>query len=90
MLVRFKSAHFDGSTFWTVGVHDFPAEINGKKVVFFDGKATNDEKVYLLPRSAVPADSAVPAVAPERDKPMALSEVGKSPAVGFVDAMKSK
>jgi hypothetical protein len=89
MLVRFKSAHYDGTTYWPIGVNNLPEEIDGRKVVFFKAGMAPDPKVYVLPRSAEPAETNDPSP-DEKEKPTALSEIANTANTGFVDAMKNE
>ena len=89
MLVRFKSAHYDGNNYWPIGVHDFPEQLNGREVVFFKAGEPPKGNVYVLPRSAEPAEKNDPSPL-EKDKPTALSEIANTANTGFVEAMKTK
>jgi hypothetical protein len=89
MLVRFKSAHYDGSYYWPIGVHEFPEKINGRKVVFFKAGEAPEEGTYVLPRTAEPAEKKDPSPL-EKEEPKALSEIANTGNSGFVEAMKPK
>lgn len=89
MLVRLKSAFYDGFTFWPIGVQDIPAEIGGRKVVFFDENKKAGAGEFVLPRTAESAEK-LEAKPETGDKPMALSEIGNAKPQGFVEAMTKK
>jgi hypothetical protein len=90
MLVRLKSSFYDGKTFWPIGVHELPDEINGLKVVFYNEKTKPNQGVFTLPRSAEPAEQSDPSPNAPADKPMALSEISNAKSTNFVEAMKTK
>lgn len=86
MLVRFRSAFFDGNTLWRIGVHNFPDTINNRKVVFALDK-DKPKNAFVLPVSATLA-SGPEIVESTAEIPRALSELNSVRPAGFVEAMK--